>query len=102
LLRRTDEVQRPGQHQINALAADLLLTGAQAALKFLNVASTPSVSKEDREARYEEAFMIYTILKFLPRVPMNQEQKGSPHETTNGGAKQARSALCGAQQGCVR
>lgn len=48
----------------------------QTALKFLNVANSASASKEDREDRYEEAFLIYnTILKFLPRVPMNQEQK---------------------------
>jgi hypothetical protein len=66
------------QHQINALAADLLLTGAHTALKFLNVAKRASASKEDREDRYEEAFMIYNaILKFLPGVPMNREQKAA-------------------------
>lgn len=64
------------QHQINALAVDLLLTGAQTALTFLNVANRASASKEDRESRYEEAFLIYNIiLKFLPRVKMNREQK---------------------------
>jgi hypothetical protein len=58
--------------QVNALAVDLLLTGAEIALRFLNTASD---SEEDRKNLYEEAFLIYNIiLKFLPRVKMSQEQ----------------------------